>query len=64
VTDPAPSPAFPRCACGAEPIAVAPGHDGAFTDILGTRIYTQRPTADRAWCEQHWPWLARERAEA
>ena len=60
-------PPLPSCACGALPIVIFPGSDGDYTDLLGTRLYIVRPTADLAYCptcaaSAGWPQMRGERS--
>ena len=46
---------LPRCACGAEVVAVKPGSDGE----VEAGIVTRRSEPDRGWCLRCWPAIAR-----
>ena len=42
---------LPRCACGAEAVAVKPGSDGE----VEAGIMTRRAVPDQGWCLRCWP---------
>lgn len=49
---------IPRCGCGAEAVAVAPGHAGETTDLF----HLTRGVPAQGWCAACWPWRPKEPA--
>ena len=37
-------------------IAIKPGEEGEYSELLGQRIWTRQHTPDVMWCERCWPW--------